>query len=461
MRPSISIRLLLTQSDARLAEFARAGHERAFEALAQRYRRPLLAYCRRLLLSEERAEDALQQALLQAWLALRNGTQVGDVKPWLYRIVHNTALNAVRSSRYDYAQLNESLTGSGAPQEDLDRRIAVREALAGLAALPEMQREALLRTAVDGGSHREVARELGLSEHALRGLVYRARATLRAAAGAIVPPQLVSWALGSGTRGTPVIGRLAEVGAGGGSAGVAGVLMKGGAVAVTASVLAGGIVAVHDRSSVRHTRSGRSAQRHALRPPPRGARVTVASARTPISTPPLHANLHATGGSARRANPWRHRPSHSTVPFTTKITPSGTQQASVIADERPQQDRREGGAGEQSGTGEPHAPASTTRAGGSPSEASGGRGSDAGQHGETIDQGNESGRGADKGGSAPGASSSDGHAQAGQDNKSESPTEGAGQAGKSEGHEDSSKSNTAGSSKDQPNELDGGAVTNP
>ena len=244
MSPSVSARLLLTQSDARLVAFARAGHERAFEALVRRYRGPLLGYCRRLLLSEERAEDALQQALMQAWLALRAGTEVQNAKAWLYRIVHNSALNALRVSGYDYCTLSESLSGANAPQEDLDRRIAVREALAGLAALPEMQREALLRTAVEGSSHRETARELGVSEPALRGLVYRARAALRATAGAILPGPVVSWALGVGS-GTPMAERVAEVGIGGGGAGVAGLLMKGGAMAVTAGMLAGGIAAVH------------------------------------------------------------------------------------------------------------------------------------------------------------------------------------------------------------------------
>jgi RNA polymerase sigma factor (sigma-70 family) len=251
MSPSVSVRLLLTQSDARLVAFARAGHERAFEALVRRYRRPLLGYCRRLLLSEERAEDALQQAFMQAWLALQAGTEVRDVRAWLYRIVHNAALNGLRVSGYDYCRLSESLSGADAPEADLDRRIAVREALAGLAALPEMQREALLRTAVEGRTHQQVARELGLSENALRGLVYRARATLRAAAGAIVPPPLVSWALASGMRATPLAERVAELGAGSGGVGVAALLMKGGAVAVTAGVVAGGVVTVqaHHRSA--------------------------------------------------------------------------------------------------------------------------------------------------------------------------------------------------------------------
>lgn len=286
MSPAVSVRLLLTQSDTRLVAFARAGHERAFEALVQRYRRPLHNYCRRLLLSNERAEDALQQALLQAWLALCAGTEVGEVKPWLYRIVHNAAVNALRVSGYDYCKLNESLSGADAPQEDLDRRIAVREALAGLAALPEMQREALLRTAVEGRTHQQVARDLGLSENALRGLVYRARATLRAAVGALTPSPLVSWALGA-TRGTPVVERLAELGAGGGSAGLAGLLMKGGAVAVTASVLAGGIV------TGRHQPKTKPSATHTSRSTP--APVAVASAQTARWTAATGAPGH--GGS--------------------------------------------------------------------------------------------------------------------------------------------------------------------
>ncbi len=241
MSPSIPIRLLATQSDTRLVELASAGHERAFEALVQRYRRPLLGYCRRLLLGEERAEDALQQGFLSAWLALRRGVQVREVKPWLYRIVHNAAVNVLRGTRYDHAQLSESLSGADAPEHDLERRIAVREALAGLAALPEMQRAALLQTAVEGRSHEDVAAALGLSEGALRGLVYRARVSLRSVASAIVPGPLVNWAAGAVAGGDGVGARAVELGVGGGTAGLGGLLLKAGAVAVSTGVLASGL----------------------------------------------------------------------------------------------------------------------------------------------------------------------------------------------------------------------------
>ena len=156
--PSPSVALLRTQSDERLAALAAAGHERAFEAIVERYRRPLLRHCRRYL-PEARAEDALQQALVAAWTALRRGDDVQALRPWLYRIVHNTALNALRAAGYDYEELREILLPtdpSDGPAELAEHRAVVRRTLAGLAALPERQREALLQIAVEGRSQDEV-----------------------------------------------------------------------------------------------------------------------------------------------------------------------------------------------------------------------------------------------------------------------------------------------------------------
>src|SRR6201990_2862542 len=95
--PSPSSVLLRTQSDERLVVLARAGHERAFEAIVERYRGGLLRVARRYL-PDARAEDALQQAFLAAWSALQRGDDVRDLRAWLYRIVHNTALNQLRVS---------------------------------------------------------------------------------------------------------------------------------------------------------------------------------------------------------------------------------------------------------------------------------------------------------------------------------------------------------------------------
>src|SRR5919107_162594 len=203
--------LLRTQSDERLVALARAGHERAFEAIVERYRGPLLRGARRYL-PEARAEDALQQAFISAWTAIRRGDEIRELRAWLYRIVHNTALNQLRVSGYDYAELEESLRGTEAPQEEMERRAVVRQTLTGLAALPDRQREALLRIAVEGRSQDEVARELGVTEGAVRQLVHRARLTLRAAATAVIPLPIASWAAAAGGAvGAQMSERIAEL----------------------------------------------------------------------------------------------------------------------------------------------------------------------------------------------------------------------------------------------------------
>ncbi len=260
MSPRVSIRLLAAQSDQRLVTLVNEGHERAFEALVQRYRRPLLRYCRRMGLSDARAEDVLQHALLQAWLSLARGTEVRDLKPWLYRVVHNAAVNAMRGACENHGELTDAMHAEAAVagESDLERKIAVREALTDVAALPQMQRQAIFLTAVDGQSHDEVASALGISHGALRGLLYRARATLRSAAAALTPQFLIDWATsGTGTAG-PTAERLAELSAGGGAAGITGLLLKGAVVAVTAGAVASGAAVVdhHNRANGRPTDRG-------------------------------------------------------------------------------------------------------------------------------------------------------------------------------------------------------------
>lgn len=240
MTPILSATLLCTQSDARLAMLTTEGNDRAFEAIVERYRRTLHRYLRRML-QEARSEDALQQTFIKAWTALgAGGIEVKDLKPWLYRIAHNTALDALKKAGYDYDELQESLRSADAPDIDLERRTVMRETLAGMAALPDRQREALLRVAVEGQSRAQVAHDLGLSDGAVRALVHRARMTLRAAATAITPLPLATWAAAARQHHDPVMQRVAELAAGGGAAGGAGLLLKGGAVIVAAGALAVG-----------------------------------------------------------------------------------------------------------------------------------------------------------------------------------------------------------------------------
>jgi RNA polymerase sigma factor (sigma-70 family) len=254
-----SSRRVEAMPDGRLVEMVRdGGHPRAFEALVQRYSQELTRYCRRMGLSDSRAEDVLQHAFLRAWMALEAGTEVRELRPWLYRIVHNTAVNVMRSSPDILSPLDEAegIDAAGSGVSDFERRLAVRSALSGVAALPAMQRDAILMSAVDGRSHEEVASALGVTDGAVRGLLYRARATLRAAAAAFTPAPLIGWV---STRLAPAADRVVSLTAQGGTAELGGTLFKGAAVAVTAAVLVAGATQVPFHSAhARHHAPGAS-----------------------------------------------------------------------------------------------------------------------------------------------------------------------------------------------------------
>ena len=245
MTPLLSSTLLRGQTDERLVELAAAGHDRAFEAIVERYRRPLLRYLRRLL-SDTLAEDVVQATFINAWSSLRTGTEVRELRPWLYRIAHNAAINALKKVGEAMEEVPESIGGFATePATELERRDEMQQALTSIAALPSRQRTALLAVAVDGRAHSDVAQELGLTDGAVRQLVHRARTTLRGGITAVTPMPVLHLLLAS--SGDSTVARVAEVAAGAGSAGAASVSLKAGAAAVlaTGALVTGGPQLAH------------------------------------------------------------------------------------------------------------------------------------------------------------------------------------------------------------------------
>lgn len=254
--------LLSTQSDRRLVALVREGHELAFAAIVERYRRALLRYSRRLV-GDARAEDVVQQTFVNAWGALSDrGDEVRDLKPWLYRIAHNTAVTTLRAKGHDAVALGD-LEVEG-PQLELERRAALHETLTALARLPERQRDALVRTAIEGQSQLAVAESLGVSEGTVRQLVFRARSALRAAATAVTPAPLARSIAGSRASDVPLAERVGELVAATGTAGFGvAALTKSAAVVAVVGGLGTGLIDGADPTSA----DGRTAEQQALRGP--------------------------------------------------------------------------------------------------------------------------------------------------------------------------------------------------
>jgi RNA polymerase sigma factor (sigma-70 family) len=174
---------LAAAPDARLVALTRAGDERAFATIVDRYRGSLGRYCRRFL-TPASADDALQQTFINAHAALTRADAALPLalKPWLYRVARNAALNIARDPQLELGPVPDDLHDREQPEDVVDRREAFDRMLGAVRALPASQRQVIVRHALEGDSHERIAADLGMSPGAIRQLAYRARGTLRAAA---------------------------------------------------------------------------------------------------------------------------------------------------------------------------------------------------------------------------------------------------------------------------------------
>jgi RNA polymerase sigma factor (sigma-70 family) len=232
--------VLSTQSDERLVDLVRAGSDPAFEAIVDRYRRALMRYVS-CLLPPERAEDVVQQAFVKAYEAMHRDAAELNLKPWLYRIAHNGALNALRDRALVHSELDDRVDGVERPDQVFERNLGLRELVVAVQALPERQRDAILLRELEGRSYDEIAAALGVTDGAVRQLLHRARNSLRSAAAALVPMPLVT-RLAAGESTEPVTARVAELmGMGGGA-----LAMKLCATALVTGAVVGGAAVVPD-----------------------------------------------------------------------------------------------------------------------------------------------------------------------------------------------------------------------
>ena len=162
--------LLRRLSDEQLGSRLASGEAAAFDELYRRYMHRLSAYGANLLGDAASGDDVAQSTLLKAYGALRRGRPPERVKPWLYRIAHNTAIDLVaRRRELPSADLPEGATGTGEPVESSGALIAA------LASLPERQRRVYVLRELYGLRIDETAAELGLSPSQVEQSLFVAR----------------------------------------------------------------------------------------------------------------------------------------------------------------------------------------------------------------------------------------------------------------------------------------------
>ena len=167
----------------RWIDSARRGDLSAFEQLYRQHVRQIYGACRRLLDSDQDAEDMTQRVFIRAWQRLAGFRGNSRLGTWLRRIAVNLIIDERRArwrqelelSADDSAQRPEEtvpapLARSSTDAIDLER--AVRR-------LPHGPRRVLVLHDIEGYTHKEIAQMLGVVPGTTKTQLFRARRALQ------------------------------------------------------------------------------------------------------------------------------------------------------------------------------------------------------------------------------------------------------------------------------------------
>lgn len=171
--------------DERLVRAAQDGDVASLTTVVMESQPHVRRFALSLCASPQDAEDAAQEALIILYRKIGTLRATGALAGWMFRIVRNECLRQVRQlvRRGEGPEAGpeagaEAEAGPSAEEAVLHRLEAQRIA-AAVGALPRDQRQVLVMRDVQGLPGRTVARELGLSDAAMKSRLHRARSALR------------------------------------------------------------------------------------------------------------------------------------------------------------------------------------------------------------------------------------------------------------------------------------------
>ena len=170
-----------------LVRRCRTDEPGARKEMYETYAGRVLAVCRRYIRESDRARDIVHDTFLKAWDSLGSfhPRRAGSLGAWLSQIAAHLAVDELRS-RKQLTLLSEGpdpLAGlsSEAPVDgDRLRQVPVEELIGLIASLPEGYRAVFNLFCLDGYSHREISRLLGISEKTSQTQYLKARHKLAA-----------------------------------------------------------------------------------------------------------------------------------------------------------------------------------------------------------------------------------------------------------------------------------------
>lgn len=184
--------------DAALVARAQQGEMVAFEVLVVKYQRRVAATIRRVVREDRIAEELTQEVFLSVYVALANFRQDGDFAAWLFTIARNAARSYLRSAQnrqddrpvqsLDNADDTDRFGLAPSPEEEATAHQLFERIDAEVAALPDLQRRALLMREIDGLDYKAIAAALEQPVNTVKSHIFRAREAIASRVRPLLAP---------------------------------------------------------------------------------------------------------------------------------------------------------------------------------------------------------------------------------------------------------------------------------
>lgn len=170
-----------------------AGDHAAFRSLVERHQDAVVGTVAKMLGNPAEAEDISQQVFLRLWRHARHYRPEAKFTTYLFTITRNLVFNETRrrrrrkeisSQEYEAgSHIQIEANPNRQPDSELLQAELQQAVDAAIAALPEVQRMAVVLRRYEQMPYEEMAIALGLSVSAVKSLLFRARTTLRESLG--------------------------------------------------------------------------------------------------------------------------------------------------------------------------------------------------------------------------------------------------------------------------------------
>ena len=167
----------------RLVQEAVNGSDIAFETLVNKYQPKIYSLCFRMLKSEQDAQDACQNTLVNIYLNIKNFKFKSSFSTWIYTIAKNSALDIIRKrndeiSLYDYVENSSDFIYSLSTESLVVKKNEYEFIINAINTLDNVKRQCIILKDVEGYSLEEISQILNIPKGTVKSRLHRARENL-------------------------------------------------------------------------------------------------------------------------------------------------------------------------------------------------------------------------------------------------------------------------------------------